>query len=126
MKEAVAEYQKLGQDKLEELGIKNNLAFALFYAGDPGGAIKAAQELNPQPTALLAACAALLHGSKAGLAEANKRSSDDAAFKDSARTAGELLMRIRQYPLAADFLEAGAVGGQVAPTGGVARGLGHA
>jgi hypothetical protein len=126
MKEAVAEYQKLGQDKLEELGIKNNLAFALFYAGDPGGAIKAAQELNPQPTALLAASEALLHGSKAGLAEANKRSSDDAAFKESARTAGEMLMKIRQYPLAADFLEAGAAGDNAAQTMGLARVLRNA
>jgi transglutaminase-like putative cysteine protease/Flp pilus assembly protein TadD len=126
MKEAVAEYQKLSQDKLEELGIKNNLAFALFYAGDPQGAIKAAQNLNPQPAALIAASEALLHGSKAGLAEANKRSSDDAAFKDSARTAGEMLMKIRQYPLAADFLEAGAAGDNAAQTMGLARVLRNA
>jgi tetratricopeptide (TPR) repeat protein len=121
MKEAIAEYQKLGQDKLEELGVKNNLAFALFYGGDPAGAIKAAQNLNPQPTALIAASEALLHGSKAGLAEANKRASDDSAFKDSARTAGEMLMKIRQYPLAADFLEAGAAGDNAAQTMGLAR-----
>jgi transglutaminase-like putative cysteine protease/Flp pilus assembly protein TadD len=126
MKEAIAEYQKIGQDKLEELGIKNNLAFALFYGGDPAGAIKAAQNLNPQPAALIAASEAVLHGSKAGLAEANKRSSDDAAFKESARTAGELLMKIRQYPLAADFLEAGAAGDNAAQTMGLARVLRNA
>ncbi|MGO9776858.1 MAG: transglutaminase domain-containing protein [Terracidiphilus sp.] len=121
MKEAIAEYQKIGQDKLEELGIKNNLAFALFYGGDPEGAIKVAENLNPQPSALIAASEALLHGSKAGLAEANKRASDDSAFKESARTAGDLLMRIRQYPLAADFLEAGAAGDNAAQTMGLAR-----
>ena len=68
MKESAAEYQKLGQDKLKELGIPNNLAYALFYAGDPEEAIKAAQALNPQPTALIAASEAVLHGkqSRAG------------------------------------------------------------
>ncbi|MFY9854315.1 MAG: DUF3857 domain-containing protein, partial [Terracidiphilus sp.] len=120
MKEAIAEYQKLGQDKLVELGLTNNLAFALFYGGDPDGAIKAAQALNPQPIALIAASEAILHGSKAGLAEVNKRSVDDASFKGSARTAGEMLMNIRQYPLAADLLEAGAAGDTAAQTMGLA------
>jgi tetratricopeptide (TPR) repeat protein/transglutaminase-like putative cysteine protease len=120
MKEAIAEYQKLGQDKLVELGLTNNLVFALFYGGDPDGAIKAAETLNPQPTALIAASEAILHGSKAGLAEANKRSTDDASFKGVAHTAGEMLMRIRQYPLAADFLEAGAAGDNAAQTMGLA------
>jgi hypothetical protein len=54
MKEAIAEYRKLGQDKLIDLGIANNLAFALFYGGDSDGAIKAAQTLNP--SAQRAAC----------------------------------------------------------------------
>jgi tetratricopeptide (TPR) repeat protein/transglutaminase-like putative cysteine protease len=123
MKEAVAEYRKIGQDKLTELGIANNLAFALFYAGDPDGAIQAAQTLNPQPAALIAASEAVLHGSKAGLAEANKRSSDDAAFKETARSAGSMLMRIRLYPLAADFLEAGASGDSAAWAMGLAHSL---
>ncbi|MGA3012105.1 MAG: DUF3857 domain-containing protein [Terracidiphilus sp.] len=128
MKEAIAEYQRLGQDKLLELGLGNNLAFALFYGGDPEGAIKAAQALNPQPNALISASEAILHGSKAGLAEANKRSTDDASFKSTARTAGEMLMNIRQYPLSADFLEAGAAGDNAAQTMGLAamlRGAQH-
>ena len=128
MKEAIAEYQKLGQDKLVELGLTNNLAYALFYGGDPDGAVKAAQTLNPQPTALIAASEAILHGSKAGLAEANKRSVDDASFKGAAHTAGEMLMRIRRYLLAADFLDAGAAGDNAAQTMGLAsilRGAQH-
>jgi transglutaminase-like putative cysteine protease/Flp pilus assembly protein TadD len=120
MKEAVAEYQKLGQDKLNDLGLANNLAFALFYRGDAAGAIKAAQALNPQPKPLLAASEAVLHGSKSGLDEANKLSSDEAAFKETARTAGEMLMDFRQYPLAADFLQAGAAGDNAAQTMGLA------
>ena len=123
MKEAIAEYQKLGQDKLDDLGLKNNLAFALFYGDDPEGAIKAALSLNPLPNALLAASEALLHGSKAGLAEANKRSSDDSGFKETARTAGEMLMNIRHYQLAADFLQAGAAGDSAAWAMGLASTL---
>ena len=59
--------------------------------------------------------------SKAGLAEANKRSTDDDSFKDTARTAGEMLMNMRQYPQAADFLEAGAAGDNAARTMGLAN-----
>ena len=40
MKEAVAEYEKIGQDKLAELNLANNLAFARFYGGDYAGALK--------------------------------------------------------------------------------------
>jgi tetratricopeptide (TPR) repeat protein len=128
IKEAIAEYQSLGQDKLAELGIPGNLAFALFYGGVPDGAIKAAQTLNPEPTALLGASEAILHGSKAGQDEVNKRSSGDAAYKTASKTAGEMLMNIRQYPLAADFLEAGASGDNAAQTMGLAsmlRGAKH-
>jgi transglutaminase-like putative cysteine protease/Flp pilus assembly protein TadD len=123
MKEAIAEYLKIGQDKLNELGLTNNIAFAMFYGGDPEGAIKAAQALNPQPAAMISASEALLHGSKAGLAEANKRSNGDAAFKETASTAGQMLMRIRQYSLAADFLEAGASGDNAAWAMGLAKTL---
>ena len=121
MKEAIVEYRKLGPDKMQELGIKNNLAFALFYAGEAEEAIKEAQTLNPQPKALLAASEALLHGSKAGLAVANKLNSDDNGYKETARTAGQMLMDYRNYPLAADFLEAGAAGDNAAQTMGLAH-----
>jgi hypothetical protein len=120
LKQAVAEYQKLGTDKLAELQIPNNLAYAEFYSGDPAGAIKAAQNLNPQPIALLGASDALLGSSKEGLAEINKLTNSDAAFKEMARTAGEMLMNTRHYALAADFLQAGAAGDNAAQTMGLA------
>lgn len=120
LKAAVAEYQKLGKDKLAELEIPNNLAYANFYNGDAEGAIKAAQSLNPQPVALIAASHAVLRGSKEGLAEINKLTNSDTAFKDAARTAGEMLMNRRHYALAADFLQAGASGDNAAQTMGLA------
>ena len=121
MKEAVDEYRKMGQDKLAELGLTNNLTFALFYGGDFAGAEKAALDLNPEPKALIAACEGVLHGSKAGLAEANKRSTSSDNFKDTARVAGEMLMNTRHYQEAANFLEAGAAGDSAAHTMGLAN-----
>jgi tetratricopeptide (TPR) repeat protein/transglutaminase-like putative cysteine protease len=120
LKQAVAEYEKLGRDKLAELEIPNNLSYAMFYSGDAGGAIKAAQSLNPQPVALIAASRAISQGSKEGMAEINKLTNSDAAFKDTARTAGEMLMNTRRYALAADFLQAGAAGDNAAQTMGLA------
>jgi transglutaminase-like putative cysteine protease len=121
MKDAIAEYRKLGTDKLRELGLANNLAFAEFYGGDYAAALKDAQDLNPQPRALMAACTAMLQNSQAGLAEANKLSSDDNGYKETARLAGEMLMNIRQYRAAADFLQAGAAGDSAAQTMGLAN-----
>ena len=120
LKDAVTEYEKLGQDKLSELELSNNLAFARFYAGDYAGACQAGQALNPEPKALLAACIAAQQGSKAGMAEVNRRAGDENAFKETAHTAGEMLMNVRQYPLAADFLEAGASGDNAAQAVGLA------
>jgi tetratricopeptide (TPR) repeat protein/transglutaminase-like putative cysteine protease len=120
LKDAIEEYQKMGQDKLSDLDLSNNLAFAQFYAGDYAGACKSAQQLNPAPKALIAACVAVQLGAKAGMAEVNKVSSDDSAFKDTAHTAGEMLMNVRQYPLAADFLQAGAGGDNAAQAVGLA------
>ncbi len=121
MKEAVAEYEGLGQDKLADLGLTDNLAFAHFYSGDYAGAYRAAQALNPEPMALMAASTAMLQNSKAGLDEANKRATDNSGLKETARTAGEMLMNMRQYAQAADFYQAGAGGDDAARTLGLAN-----
>ncbi|HEU5351497.1 MAG TPA: DUF3857 domain-containing protein [Terracidiphilus sp.] len=126
MKEAIAEYEALGQDKLADLGLSNNLAFAKFYGGDYAGACKASQDLSPVPKALLAACTAMLQGSQAGLAEANKLTTGDDSYKEIARTAGQMLMNMRQYSVAADFLQAGAAGDNAARTIGLANMLRNA
>jgi len=121
LKEAIAEYEKLGQDKLDDLGIADNLAFALLYGGDFAGAYKAAQELNPQPKALMAASMAMIQNSKEGLVEANQQATDDNSFKETARTAGEMLMNVREYAQAADFYQAGAAGDDAARVLGLAN-----
>ena len=110
LKDAVAEYRKLTVEQQTELGIQNNLPFALFYASEFSEAEKAAQASNPQPIALIVACEAALNGKDAGMAEAHKRTAGDEQFKQVARAAGEMLENLRKYSLAADFIEAGAAG----------------
>ena len=123
LQDAVAEYRKLPQEKLASLGLQNNLAFDLFYAGEFAEAYKYAETLNPQPKVLLVACEAAQHGSEAGIAEANKRTSGEAELKSTLKAAGEALMKMRRYALAADLLEAGAAGDTAARTMGLAAAL---
>jgi transglutaminase-like putative cysteine protease/tetratricopeptide (TPR) repeat protein len=116
LKDAVAEYRKLTAEKLAELGLQNNLVFALFYAGDFSEAQRNALMLNPQPTALIIACEAALNGSAAGLAEARRRTGGEEQFKQIAEAAGQMLVNLRKYPIAADLKEAGASGANASDT----------
>jgi transglutaminase-like putative cysteine protease/tetratricopeptide (TPR) repeat protein len=116
LKDAVAEYRKLTLEKLTELGLSNNLAFALFYAGDFSEARKNAETLNPQPLGLIVACESAINGSQAGLAEARKRTVGEEQFKGTVTLAGQMLANVRNYPLAADLLEAGASGDNASNT----------
>jgi len=120
LKEAIVEYRKLSAEKLANLGLSNNLAFALFYAGDFADARKEAEKLNPSPKALIVACEAELNGGQAGIAEGAKRSDGEAQFKDTVKTAGEMLMNVRKYSLAAELLQAGASGDDASRTVGLA------
>lgn len=116
LKDAIAEYRSLTPDQLADLGLKNNLPFALFYAGEFSAARKAAEGLNPQPISLIVACEAVAKGSQAGLAEAHRRESADSDFRQVAATAGQMLMNLRKYPLAADLLDSSASGANAAHT----------
>lgn len=116
LKGAVAEYRTLTPEDLESVGIKNNVAFTLFYAGEYSDAKKAAEPLNPQPKALIVASEAALNGSQPALDEARKLSGSDKEFKQTALTAGEMLMNVRKYQQAADLMDAGASGDSAAQT----------
>ena len=110
LKDAVGEYRKLTVEQRSDLGIQNNLPFALFYAGEFSEAEKLALVSRPTPIPLIVACEAALNGKEAGMAEAQKRTAGDEQFKQIARSAGEMLENFRKYSLAADFIEAGAAG----------------
>jgi transglutaminase-like putative cysteine protease/Tfp pilus assembly protein PilF len=120
LKAAVAEYKKLSVEQQLDLGIQNNLPFALFYASEFSEADKAAQASNAPPIALIVACEAALSGKEAGMAEARKRAAGDEQFKQVVRNAGEMLENLRKYSLAADFIEAGAAGADASDLQGYA------
>jgi tetratricopeptide (TPR) repeat protein len=116
LQEAIAEYHKLSREELTRLGVQNNLAYTLFYAGEFAESRKYAETLNPQPKALIVACEAAQNGSEAGITEANKRISDEAALKETVRAAGDMLLKLRKYSLVADLWQAGAAGDNAART----------
>jgi transglutaminase-like putative cysteine protease/tetratricopeptide (TPR) repeat protein len=116
LKAAVDLYRQLKPEELAEIGLKNNLAFALVYAGDFEAAKKNVETLNPQPTAVLVAAEAALNGSQAGIKEARKRVAAEKELKETMKVAGEILMRLRRYPEAADLLQAGASGENASAT----------
>jgi Flp pilus assembly protein TadD len=120
MKESVAEYKTLTAEQLDEVGLKNNPAYALFYAHEFPEARKYAESLNPQPSVVIVASEAAMNGAAAGIAEAGKRSTSEEDRKSTLKSAGEMLMRARVYPPAADLMEAGASGENTSNTMGLA------
>lgn len=123
LREAATVYRRLSGEQLAKLGLKNNLAFVLFYAGQVAEAEKEGKALNPQLNALIVACEAAQNGPQAGLAEANRRTSNDEERKQMLRTAGEMLMNARTYAPAAELMEAGASGDQATRTATIAGAL---
>jgi transglutaminase-like putative cysteine protease/Flp pilus assembly protein TadD len=114
--EAVAAYNSLTPEQLAKVGVKNNPAFTLFYEGKFAEAKKYAESLNPQLSSLIVASTAALDGPQTGITEARKRTGGEADLKQLLKNAGDLLMRVRQYPQAADLLEAGASGDNASNT----------
>ena len=123
LKKAIAEYRSLTSEQLGNLGLKNNLAFALFYAKEFAEAEKEGNAQNPQLNSLIVASEAALHGAEAGLAEATRRSSGENQRKEILKPAGEMLMNVRDYAPAADLMEAGAAGDSASRTAGLAAAL---
>jgi transglutaminase-like putative cysteine protease/tetratricopeptide (TPR) repeat protein len=123
LREAVAAYRSVPSEELSKIGLKNNIAFALFYGGEFAEAEEEGKKVNPQLSALIVASEAALHGSQAGLAQANQRSSSEETRKTTLKTAGEMLVAIRRYPEAADMLEAGASGENASKTAALAATL---
>ncbi len=116
LKEAVAEYQSLKDEQLAKIGLKDNLAFTLFYAGDFAGAKKYSESLNPQLTGVIVAAETALKGSEAGMAEARKRTANETDLKSVLVGAGQMLIIARKYAPAADLMAAGASGNNASNT----------
>jgi len=108
--EAIAEYRRLTPEELENLGLKNGIPFALFYASHFAEAEAAAEKLNPKPTTLILACEAALNGSDAALAEARKRTATQDEFNSVVENAGQMVKNMRKYRIGAALMDAGASG----------------
>jgi transglutaminase-like putative cysteine protease/tetratricopeptide (TPR) repeat protein len=116
MKEAVAEYQSMTEEQLGKVGLKNNLAFALFYAGEFATSKKNAESQNPQLNGVIVACETALNGTEAGMTEARKRTANENDLRTVLKGAGEMLMRARKYAAAAELMSAGASGDNASKT----------
>ncbi len=121
LQESISEYRSLKEEELAKIGLKNNLAFTLFYGGDFAGAKAYAEGLNPQLSGIIVAAETAMHGTEAGMEEARKRTGSEADLKTVAGAAGELLMRARRYSEAAEFVAAGASGANASQKMGLAR-----
>jgi tetratricopeptide (TPR) repeat protein len=120
MKEAVAEYKSLTEDQLAKIGFKKNLAIALFYDSEFAPAKKNSESLSPPLNAVVVAAEAAMNGTEAGMAEARKRTANETDLKAVLKAAGELLMRVRKYPQAAELTAAGASGSNASNSIGLA------
>ena len=118
--ESIAQYRSLKPAELTSIGLQNNLAFTLFYAHQFAEAKKYAESLNPQINSIAVASEAAINGADAGKAEAHKRTTNDVEFQELAKTSGDMLMRNRMYPQAAELLAAGASGSNASATMGLA------
>lgn len=114
--EAIATYLSLSKEELAKMNLQTNVAIAQFYAQKFSDALKTAQALNPQPTALTIACVAALNGSQAALQEARKRTGTEDQFRQVVKNAGQLMENLRMYSLAADLFGAGASGDSASDT----------
>jgi transglutaminase-like putative cysteine protease/tetratricopeptide (TPR) repeat protein len=116
LREATAAYLSMTPDDLADVGLKTNPVYTLIYSGQFAEALKYAETLNPHPTAVTVAAVTALNGADAGLNEARKRTANDAEYKETVKSAGEMLMRMRRYASAAALLQAGASGANASQT----------
>jgi transglutaminase-like putative cysteine protease/Flp pilus assembly protein TadD len=120
LRESTAEYRSLKEEDLAKIGLKNNLAYTLFYSGDFAGAKTYAESLNPQPSGIIVAAETALHGTESGMEEARKRTANENDLKTVAGNAGELLMRAGRYSESAVFMAASATGSNASRKMGLA------
>ncbi len=112
--EAITEYQALG-DRLEGIGLSNNLPIALMWARRFQEMEEAARNLDPAMHSatrneLLVVARAGREGSEAAIQQALREIPDAEARRKALSGAGADLMRLRMYKESADLLVAGVQG----------------
>lgn len=120
---ALAAYQQLTARQLANFGVARNPAFDLFYTRQFASARDNAAAMKGPPVNLITACVAELEGVKQAMDEARRRTDGDANYRQTLASAGRLLLNLREYSNAAQLLEVGAWGNNVADTMGLAATL---
>ena len=116
---AVTAYKTLTTKELVDMELPNNLAYALFYANKFAEAKANAEASSTPQQNLIVASEAQLNGVTSALAEARRRSANDANYKEIVSSAGKMLMSLREYSKAAQMLEEGTSGAYTAATMGL-------
>lgn len=111
LQQAILEYQRI-QDKLEEVGVDQNLPVALMHAERFAEARErlAGQASTPTREGLILAATAVLEDAAAARREAARRIPNRAARQQALTAAATNLAELRHYALAADVLSAGLEG----------------
>ncbi len=111
---AIALYGQIKQEKLEEMGVSDNVLFDLMFAGR-FKELKLRCASLPRTstrTQLMLVAVAVTDGAPAAIQQATSLTSDDKARSVALVNAGETLSKVRKYPLAAQLLSAGAPGSE--------------
>lgn len=105
--EAILQYRSLGED-LQQLGLEDNVLFALMRARRFNELKESAQKLPPSPTrrTLRLVGIAATEGAEAAKKQASQDFTEAAARQEAEQGAAENLMRLRIYGPAADLLSA--------------------
>ena len=107
---AIFEYKAL-EGKLKN-GLERNILFALLFAKrfDELRELAVKQDANATTNALLLAAVAGSAGGAQAVAEARKRIDDDASRRAALLSAGQWMLKLRNYEQAADLMEAAVEG----------------
>lgn len=112
LEESLAEYKKV-EDKLEGLGVPQNYPIALLWAGHNRELVDyLSKKTDNETNQMLRICGeAVLHGSKSAIEHAGEIAGGSAR-RTALTSAGQTLVKLRYYALAADLLEAASAGAQ--------------
>jgi len=107
---ALALYKELGSEECTNLGVANNPLYDAYYHGDYAQVFLETQRMKNPPQALQLAALSLLKDPDAAYEFARQKISDEASRAQALQSAGEMLMKQRDYEKAAALYSYGAYG----------------
>jgi len=120
---AIATYKAMGKEGLKKADLTYNLSYALLYHGDYQAAFDEAKSLDNPPLVILTASEAMLHSPASAFDLVVQKKLDNNQRAETFRTAGSILLNLRQYPQSAALIKAGAIGDTAAQNNALAATL---